>query len=92
MRKQNYFCSPTRIETAVDCVLVIDHNPGLEDLTAQICGGGPEPMRQRMDEKFPTAALAAWVDEERLRIGPQSAPAEAEERHYAMLEQSAMAA
>ena len=49
------------IETAVDCVLVIAHNPGIEDLAAGICGGGPEPMRRRMDEKFPTAALAAFT-------------------------------
>ena len=50
-----------RIETAVDCVLLIAHNPGFEDLAAGICGGGPEPMRRRMDEKFPTAALAAFA-------------------------------
>ncbi len=50
-----------RIEAEVDCVLVIAHNPGLEDLAAGICGGGPEPMRRRMDEKFPTAALAAFA-------------------------------
>ncbi len=50
-----------RIETAVDCVLLIAHNPGIEDLAAGICGGGPEPMRRRMDEKFPTAALAAFA-------------------------------
>ena len=50
-----------RIETTVDCVLLIAHNPGLEDLAARICGGGPEPMRRRMDEKFPTAALAAFA-------------------------------
>lgn len=50
-----------RIEAAVDCVLVIAHNPGLEDLAALICGGGPEAIRRRMDEKFPTAALAAFA-------------------------------
>ncbi len=50
-----------RVEAAVDCVLLIAHNPGIEDLAAGICGGGPEPMRRRMDEKFPTAALAAFA-------------------------------
>ncbi|MDE0332920.1 MAG: hypothetical protein OXL41_13760 [Nitrospinae bacterium] len=50
-----------RIETAVDCVLFIAHNPGLEDLAAGICGDGPEPMRRRMSGKFPTAALAAFT-------------------------------
>ena len=50
-----------RIETAVDCVLLIAHNPGFEDLAAGICGGGPEPMRRRMSEKCPTAALAAFT-------------------------------
>lgn len=50
-----------RVETAVDCVLLIAHNPGLENLAAGICGSGPEPMRRRMEEKFPTAALAAFA-------------------------------
>ena len=50
-----------RVETAAECVLLIAHNPGIEDLAARICGGGPEPMRRRMDEKFPTAALAAFA-------------------------------
>ena len=50
-----------RVDTAVECVLLIAHNPGIEDLAAGICGGGPEPMRRRMDEKFPTAALAAFA-------------------------------
>ena len=50
-----------RIEAEVGRVLLIGHNPGLEYLAAGICGGGPEPMRRRMNEKFPTAALAAFA-------------------------------
>jgi phosphohistidine phosphatase len=49
------------IESTVGTVLVIAHNPGLEDLATTICGGGDEDLRRRMDEKFPTAALAVFV-------------------------------
>ncbi len=40
------------------CLLVIGHNPGMEDLAIQLSGSGDQPGRKAMREKFPTAALA----------------------------------
>jgi phosphohistidine phosphatase len=49
-----------RLSSDVKCVLIVGHNPGLEDLVARLCGAR---------KKFPTAALAhlecdidAWSD------------------------------
>ncbi len=39
-------------------VLVIGHNPGLEELAVRLTGSGDKAARQRLSEKFPTAALA----------------------------------
>jgi len=43
---------------AVSSLLVIGHNPGLEAAAALLIGEGPERLRDRLGEKFPTAALA----------------------------------
>jgi phosphohistidine phosphatase len=56
------------VDDDVTSVLVIGHNPGLEDLAAELVGSGDDTARQRMDAKFPTGALAAlsfdvaWAD------------------------------
>jgi phosphohistidine phosphatase len=39
-------------------VLVIAHNPGLQDLAVALAGGGDEDARRRLAEKLPTGALA----------------------------------
>ena len=39
-------------------VLVIAHNPGIQDLAITLAGRGDEEARERLDEKFPTGALA----------------------------------
>jgi phosphohistidine phosphatase len=44
------------LSDGIDSVMLIAHNPGIEDLTLQLAGGGEELGRVR--EKFPTAALA----------------------------------
>jgi phosphohistidine phosphatase len=43
---------------AVPSVMVIGHNPGLEDLALGLAGGGEAGAVARMGMKFPTAALA----------------------------------
>ncbi len=50
-------------------VLVVGHNPGLEELAELMVGKGDEDLRETLDEKFPTCALAvitfdaeAWAD------------------------------
>ncbi len=39
-------------------VLLVGHNPGMEELARQLAGAGPAALRQRLAEKFPTGALA----------------------------------
>jgi phosphohistidine phosphatase len=46
------------------CLAVVGHNPGLEDLAKQLAGSGSEARaRKRLEEKFPTTALARFVFE-----------------------------
>jgi phosphohistidine phosphatase len=50
------------IDDAVKSVMLIGHNPGMEQLAHALCaapeGGAEEKLHKRMREKFPTAALA----------------------------------
>jgi phosphohistidine phosphatase len=46
------------VEPDVASVLVIAHNPGLEDLAVTLAGRGDDEARQRLREKFPTGAFA----------------------------------
>lgn len=71
-----YLASPqtllTHVHRTADMVshlMLVGHNPGLEDLAAELVGKGPSKARKRMASKFPTAALAvidfddiAWAD------------------------------
>jgi len=51
-----------RVEPSSGCLAVVGHNPGLEDLAKQLAGPGSETKaRRRLEEKFPTAALARFV-------------------------------
>jgi phosphohistidine phosphatase len=50
-------------------VMVVGHNPGLEELAELLVGGGDEDAQELMAEKFPTGALAVltfdaqkWAD------------------------------
>jgi phosphohistidine phosphatase len=67
-REPLYLADPQAIHDAVDAasadagtVMVIGHNPGLQDLGVELVaeGGAPRPQLQRMEGGFPTAA--AWV-------------------------------
>lgn len=57
-----------RVPDDIGSVLVIGHNPGLEDLAHELIGAGDPGMRDRLATKFPTGALAslqlpgAWQD------------------------------
>ncbi len=46
-------------ERAVRTLLIVGHNPALEDLASLLVSAGDLVLRGRLDEKFPTAALAA---------------------------------
>ncbi|HEV7307258.1 histidine phosphatase family protein [Ensifer sp.] len=43
---------------AVGSLLVVGHNPGMEDLALELVGSGDPDARMRLADKFPTAALA----------------------------------
>jgi phosphohistidine phosphatase len=45
--------------SAVRTLLVIGHNPGLQELAAMLIAAGDIEARQRLKEHFPTSALAA---------------------------------
>jgi len=50
------------VEPSSGYLAVVGHNPGLEDLAKQLAGPGSETKaRRRLEEKFPTAALARFV-------------------------------
>lgn len=58
-----------QVEDGVSCLLMIGHNPGLEELAGRLAGGGDIFASTAMQEKFPTAALAVldfdaarWAD------------------------------
>lgn len=38
--------------------LLVGHNPGLEDLVLMLVPDAPEPLRDAVEEKYPTATLA----------------------------------
>ncbi len=42
----------------IGSVLVVGHNPGLQDLAADLVGSGDPALRERLVTKFPTGALA----------------------------------
>ncbi len=62
----------------VGSVMLVGHNPGLEDLAAELMGGGDPDARAALAAKYPTGGLAtlafegAWRD-----LGPGGATLEA---------------
>ena len=50
-----------RLPATVGCVLLVGHNPGLEDLATGLAGSGRVDLLRRLGTKFPTGALATLV-------------------------------
>ena len=46
------------LPTAAGCVLLIGHNPGMQEAAVELAGSGDADARRRLNDKFPTAALA----------------------------------
>lgn len=46
-----------------DCVLMIGHNPGTHELACDLASQGPDAMIDRLDNGFPTAAIARFAVE-----------------------------
>lgn len=62
----------------VPSVMLIGHNPGLEDLAVMLVGAGEGAVRRRMAAKFPTGALATLRIESSWRdLAPREASLEA---------------
>ncbi|WP_341208988.1 histidine phosphatase family protein [uncultured Sphingomonas sp.] len=60
-----YLAAPTTLldvvhecDAASDALLLIGHNPGLEELTLLLVPGGDGVLRAAAEEKYPTATLA----------------------------------
>ncbi len=47
--------------SAPKTVMVVGHNPGLEELSELLVGGGNDDAQELMAEKFPTGALAVFT-------------------------------
>ena len=43
---------------SADAVMIVAHNPGMEDLATALSGSGPAELLDRLHRKYPTAALA----------------------------------
>jgi phosphohistidine phosphatase len=64
----------TDVERDVGTLLVVGHNPGLQELAVQLVASGSSEVRQRLVEEFPTAALVVIdfaIDDWR-RLHPRS--------------------
>jgi phosphohistidine phosphatase len=48
-----------RLPPEIDSVLVVGHNPGLEELALGLVAAGDARLRTRLETKFPTGALAS---------------------------------
>jgi phosphohistidine phosphatase len=46
------------VPSAIGSVLLVGHNPGLQDLAVDLVGSGDVGLRERLLTKFPTGALA----------------------------------
>jgi phosphohistidine phosphatase len=46
------------VPSAIGSVLLVGHNPGLQDLAVDLVGSGDPGLRERLVTKFPTGALA----------------------------------
>ncbi len=48
----------SEVDDAIPSVMLVGHNPAIEDLARQLADGGDTEALSRMAEKFPTGALA----------------------------------
>jgi phosphohistidine phosphatase len=48
----------SEVDDAIPSVMLVGHNPAIEDLARKLADGGDKEARARMMEKFPTGALA----------------------------------
>lgn len=51
----------TEVDDATASVMLIGHNDALHEFAVVLAGSGEAALRQRLDAKFPTAALASFT-------------------------------
>jgi phosphohistidine phosphatase len=62
------------VDDGFGCVLLIGHNPGLQDLALHLAGPAADERAARLRAKFPTAALASFrVAASWRELGPKTA-------------------
>ena len=52
-----------RLPEELGSVMLVGHNPGIEDLAAELAGGGDPDARAAMEAKYPTGGLATLAFE-----------------------------
>lgn len=52
-----------RLPEEIGSVMLVGHNPGIEDLAAELAGGGDPDTRAAMEAKYPTGGLATLAFE-----------------------------
>lgn len=50
-----------RLGRAVGSVLIVGHNPGIQELAVSLAGHGAPRLKTRMREKYPTCGLAVFT-------------------------------
>ncbi|WP_046734537.1 SixA phosphatase family protein [Streptomyces humi] len=63
------------VPAEVETLLLVGHNPGLEELVLELAGDGLDDTLEQVRVKFPTAAIAvlAWHGTEWTALGPRTA-------------------
>ncbi len=62
------------VDPQISQILVIAHNPGLQDLALELFGEGDAALLDRLRTKFPTGALATFdLDVSWAELGPGQA-------------------
>ncbi|MEU2337403.1 histidine phosphatase family protein [Streptomyces sp. NPDC013172] len=63
------------VPAEVETLLLIGHNPGLEELVLELAGGGLDDTLDQVRAKFPTSAIAvlAWHGTTWAELGPGAA-------------------
>jgi phosphohistidine phosphatase len=67
-----------RLPEEIGSAMLVGHNPGIEDLAAELAGGGDPDALAAIEAKYPTGGLATLAFEGVWReLGPQGATLEA---------------
>ncbi len=61
------------VDAGVGSLLLLGHNPGMQELAVTLAASAPKRERARLAEKFPTASLALFtINTEWAHVGPDA--------------------